>query len=60
MMKNQNNQIVEIQQEIDHIKEYVQSELCKKCDEMKTRLQHCERLLHEYSRSDVDNTKSDS
>lgn len=59
-MKNQNNQIREIQQEIDYIKEYVESELCKKCDEMKSRLQHCETLLYEYSRSDMGITKSDS
>lgn len=57
MMKQHNNQILEIQQEIDHIKEYVQSELCRKCDEMKSRLEECERLIYEYSRSNVGSTE---
>lgn len=56
-MKQHNNQILEIQQEIDHIKEYVQSELCRKCDEMKSRLEECERLIYEYSRSNVGSTE---
>lgn len=49
------SQILEIKQEIDNIKEYVESDLCKICEEMKNRLLQCEKLLNEYSRSDMDN-----
>ena len=53
-------QILEIKQEIDHIREYVESDLCKKCEEMQTRLKQCESLLDEYSRQDMDNSEPDS
>lgn len=59
-MNYQNNQITEIRQEIDHIREYVDSDLCKKCEEMQIRLKQCENLLNEYARQDMDNLKSDS
>ena len=60
MMTYQSNRILEIKQEIDSIKEYVESDLCKKCEEMTTRLKYYESLLHEYSGQNVDNSKSDS
>ena len=53
-------QILEIKQEIDHIREYVESDLCKKCEEMQTRLKQCESLLDESSRQDMDNSEPDS
>lgn len=46
-MKQQNNQIAEIQQEIDNIKEYVQSEICKKCEEMNDLISKYQKLLQE-------------
>ena len=59
-MNCQSNRILEIKQEIDQIREYVESDLCKKCEEMRLRLKHCESLLHEYSGQNVDNSESDS
>lgn len=35
----------EIHQEIEHIKEYIDTEICKKCEEMKQSLAKCEALL---------------
>jgi hypothetical protein len=43
-------QIIEIKQNIDNIREYVESDLCKICEEMTNRLRQCEKLLNEYSR----------
>jgi hypothetical protein len=54
------DQIMQIQTQIDNIKEYVNSEICKMCEEMKTRLVLCENLLNEHSRPNMDNTESDS
>ena len=34
---------------MDKIKEYINSELCKKCEEMTVELRKCEQLLQEYS-----------
>lgn len=57
-MNPNNNRIQEILSQIDHIKEYVNSEICKMCEDMKNKLQHCEDLLNEYSRSNMDDHKS--
>jgi flagellar biosynthesis/type III secretory pathway protein FliH len=54
------DEITEIQNQIDNIKEYINSEICKMCEEMTTKLVLCEKLLNEYSRPNMDNTKSDS
>jgi hypothetical protein len=43
------NNLSEIKVEIDRLKEYVNSELCKKCEELNKRLIECERLVQEYS-----------
>lgn len=40
--------IVDIQNEIDSIREYVETELCKKCEEMFQHLKHLEKLLEQY------------
>lgn len=42
------NQILQIKKEIDDIKEYIESDLCKKCEEMKYKLDECEKLLKQY------------
>jgi hypothetical protein len=42
-------QIHHLKLEMDKIKEYINSELCKKCEEMTTELRKCEQLLQEYS-----------
>jgi len=47
-------QIIEIKQTIDNIREYVESDLCKMCEEMTNRLLQCQKLLNEYSRPDMD------
>jgi hypothetical protein len=36
-----NNQIEQLRLEIDSIKEYLETELCKKCEEMSKKLQEC-------------------
>jgi hypothetical protein len=54
------DQITQIQNQIDNIKEYVNSEICKMCEEMKTKLVSCENLLNEYSRRNMADTESDS
>lgn len=38
-------QITELKVEIDVLKEYISTDLCRKCEEMHTRLIECERLL---------------
>jgi len=37
-----------LKEEIDRLKEYINTDLCKKCEEMANRLQQCEKLLVEY------------
>lgn len=43
-------QIHHLKLEMDKIKEYVNSAICKKCEEMTVELQKCEQLLEEYSK----------
>lgn len=43
-----NNHIVNIKLEIDTIKEYIETELCRKCDEMRKKLEILEITLDEY------------
>lgn len=40
-----NNQIAQLKLEIDSIKEYLETELCKKCEEMSQRLKECYDIL---------------
>jgi hypothetical protein len=35
-----------LKQEISDIKEYVNTDLCKKCEEMSNRLKECEEMLN--------------
>lgn len=42
------DQIIHLKLEIDKIKEYVNSELCKKCEEMSRRLKECEELISQH------------
>lgn len=44
-----NNQIAQLKLEIDSIKEYLETELCKKCEEMSNRLQECYSLLEKIT-----------
>ena len=46
------NQIMELKAEIDKIKEYVDSELCKKCMDMDSRLQECQKILKSLESKD--------
>jgi hypothetical protein len=39
------NQITKLKLEIDSIKEYIDTELCKKCEEMYKRLEYCKDIL---------------
>lgn len=38
-------EIENLKQEISDIKEYVNTDLCKKCEEMSNRLKECEEML---------------
>jgi hypothetical protein len=38
-------QLIQLKLEIDSIKEYLNTEICKTCDEMHTRLKYCQELL---------------
>jgi len=46
IMMQKNSQITELQVEIDSIREYISTDLCRKCEEMSIRLKECERLLN--------------
>jgi hypothetical protein len=39
---------MELKLEIDRIKEYIDSDLCKRCEEMSERLKECEQLMESY------------
>lgn len=43
-----NNNIINLKLEIDTIKEYIETELCIKCDEMRKKLEILEITLDEY------------
>ena len=45
MTQNKNSQIMDLKIEIDSIKEYISTDLCRKCEEMSLRLKECEQLL---------------
>ena len=40
-------QIADLKSEIDEIKEYINTDLCRKCEEMSKRLEECERTLND-------------
>lgn len=40
-----NHQVTQLKLEIDSIKEYITTDLCKKCEEMYNRLHECQKLL---------------
>lgn len=40
-----NNQVAQLKVEIDSIKEYLETELCKKCEEMSQKLSECYAIL---------------
>ena len=44
---SQNEKITSLKLEIDHIKEYLETDACKRCDEMNSMLDKCEQLLKE-------------
>lgn len=52
-----NSMITDLKLEIDSLKEYLQNEICRKCEELSTRLSECESLLYEYSRSNNESGK---
>lgn len=45
MTKKMNQQIIDIKSQIDSLKEYIDTELCKKCEEMKRKLDQLNCLL---------------
>lgn len=46
--------IMELKLEIDRIKEYIDSDLCQRCEEMHNRLKECEKLMKDYIDNYVD------
>jgi hypothetical protein len=44
---NQSEKITSLKLEIDHIKEYLETDVCKRCEEMYNMLENCENLLKE-------------
>jgi hypothetical protein len=48
---NPNEKITSLKVEIDHIKEYLDTDACKRCEEMYTMLDKCEQLLKEILES---------
>ena len=55
-----NNHIVNLKLEIDAIKEYIETELCRKCDEMRRKLETLEITLDEYISSNGQQNDYDS
>jgi len=49
------DEISKIREEIDHVKEYLATDLCRKCQEMLARLAYCENLLSSISNNDKNN-----
>ena len=49
------NDISKIREEIDHIKEYLATDLCRKCQEMLDRLAYCDNLLSTLSNNEKNN-----
>lgn len=47
-----NEKINELKVQIDQLREYVEGELCKKCEEMSKQLEEYKKMLYEYSRAD--------
>ena len=47
-MSDTKQKMIELKQQIDSIKEYVDSELCKKCQEMYDSLVECQKLLQDH------------
>lgn len=45
-----NPKILEISNQIDHIKEYIDSELCQKCEQMKQHLEELQSKLIDLSK----------
>jgi hypothetical protein len=43
-----NKEIMSLKEEIENIKDYIESDLCKVCEEMKNRLSKYEELLQTY------------
>jgi FtsZ-binding cell division protein ZapB len=41
--------------EIEEVKEYVNTDMCKKCDEFNQQLKELQQMLDEYSRTNMDN-----
>lgn len=55
-----NNYIINLKLEIDAIKEYIDTELCRKCDEMRQKLETLEITLNEYISSSGQENDYDS
>lgn len=41
-------EISNLKKEIENIKEYIESDLCKTCEQLRAKLEHCEELLQQF------------
>jgi hypothetical protein len=53
MPENQNEKIINLKLQIDHLKEYINTDICRKCEEMSQQLKDFQRMLDEYSRPNM-------
>ena len=53
-------EISELKHQIDILREYIESDICTKCEEMRQRLEKCESLLYGRSQSNMANPKQDT
>lgn len=50
-----NQQLSEIKEQIEYLQEYINTELCKKCEEMKTKLDNLKEVLIKYCQTNDHN-----
>jgi hypothetical protein len=53
MPENQNEKIINLKLQIDHLKEYINTDICRKCEEISQQLKDFQRMLDEYSRPNM-------
>lgn len=48
-----NQQLSEVKEQIEYIQEYINTELCRKCEEMKLKLDILKEILIKYCQNDL-------
>lgn len=52
MNDDNKKQIIDLKLSIDHLREYVYGDICKKCEELSHQLNECEKLLKQLISND--------